>query len=103
MKVEVELEGKKVKVYEFERYDLWKLHKIKVNSDIEKAYKAKLEEELNKPEVLKRIGNTQYESLNYRVSMLEKEVQELKNSKTQVKEEKKKPETKEKKQNIQTK
>lgn len=101
MKVEVKLNGKAVKVYDFERYDLWKSGKVKVSGDVEKDYKERLEAENNKPNRKKIIGNTQYQVLSNRITQLENKVQEL--SKASPKEEKRKPVTKEKKNNTKTK
>lgn len=99
MKVEIKLNGKKENVYEFERYYLWKLGKIKVDSKLEKEYQEKLEAENKKPEKAKILGATQYQVLSNRIAQLENKVQEL----SLQKEKKEKPETKERKQNKETK
>ena len=77
MKVEIKLNGKKENVYEFERYYLWKLGKIKVDSKLEKEYQEKLEAENKKPEKAKILGATQYQVLSNRIAQLENKVQEL--------------------------
>lgn len=82
MKVEVKLRGKKVEVYEPERYDLWKLGLIKVSDDIEKEYQKKRDAE-NKKVKNVQLGNTQYEVLsskilqvNDKLNLLEKKIED---------------------------